>query len=89
MKAKYKLDQFIKFNNSATASYGAITGVIKRNEGFSYEVESHEGEVAEKDVISAFRAVASRKPQAKKQVAKKAAQKKPVASAPDQDREAA
>lgn len=80
MKAKYKIDELVQYGTPAGVTHGAITGVIKRKDGFSYEVTENEAEVAENDIMAAF------KPKTQKVVKeKKAGKSRKSAKVTDQE----
>ncbi len=61
MKPKYKIDELVHFKGSKGEGHGVVKGVVTRKVGFSYEVDSAEHEVEEKDISMSYKPVMQKK----------------------------
>lgn len=61
-RAKYKIGQLIRTRETdeVNATTGLVTGVVQREDGYSYEVQGSDDEVNEGDVDAVFRPVVPR-----------------------------
>lgn len=66
MKAKYKLQTLVEFNNGVHGATGSVTAIISRQHGFSYEISNFDEEVSEEQITKAYRPVNPRKPKEEK-----------------------
>jgi hypothetical protein len=77
-RPKYKLGTRIEFTNHGPAEMDTVKGVVAREDGYHYEVDSHDAAIPENNVIAAYRKIEARK-SAKKAAKAAPRTRKPVA----------
>lgn len=57
MKAKYKLDNLIRYTHEGAELTGILKAVVTRKVGFSYFIEGSDYEIPEHNVLDAYKPI--------------------------------